>query len=107
MRLRMHLHQPIKRNQSGFSIIEISLVILVVAVLAVSGFVVYQRHKSTSTKSTADTSKSQTTTQPQGTTSTQPAQSATQYLTIKELGIRFKLSAAITDAYYVVKPNTD
>lgn len=33
-------------------------------------------------------------------------QTATQYLYIKELGIRFKLSAAIEDTYYAVKPNT-
>jgi Tfp pilus assembly protein PilV len=74
MRLRMYLRPPIKREQSGFSVIEVLLIVLVVVALAVSGFVVYQHHKSASTKSTATTSQSQTNTQQQtaATQSTQP-----------------------------------
>lgn len=99
----MHLYQPAKRNQSGFSVIAVLLVILVVAVLAATGFVVYQHHKTTSAKSTADTSQSQTTTKSQDTTSTQPAQATTQYLTIPEQGIRIKLTANTEDAYYSIR----
>src|SRR5260221_8780198 len=88
----MQLHQPTKRDQSGFSVIEVLLVVLVVAALAATGFVVYQRHKSTSAKITASTSSSQTT--------TKPAVAATQYLTIKERGGKLPLSSAISDAYY-------
>src|SRR6266568_721611 len=67
MRLRMHLHQPTKRYQSGFSAIEVLLVVLVIAALVVTSVVVYQRYKSR-TKSTAATNTSQTTTQKQEST---------------------------------------
>jgi len=69
----MHLHQPTKRNQSGFSAIEVLLVILIVAALAVSGFVLYQRHKPSVVKTSAATTQNQTTTQTKD-TSTQSAQ---------------------------------
>jgi type II secretory pathway pseudopilin PulG len=94
MRLRMQSYQPIKRDQSGFSTIEALLVVLVVAVLAVIGFVVYQRHKPSSAKNSAATSQTQT--------KTQPAQTTTQYLTIKEWGVKLPLSSAISNADYVV-----
>src|SRR5437588_468023 len=69
----MQLHRPIKRDQSGFGVIEVLFVVLVVAALAVSGFVVYQRHKPSVVKNSAATNQTQTTTQPQN-TATQSAQ---------------------------------
>ena len=110
----MYLHQPTKRDQSGFSVIEALLAVLVVAVLAVICLVVYQHHKSIPAKSSAAANTTQTTTLPTSTTTTQPAQVATQYLTIKEWGVKLPLSSTISDAYYSVggnvgtdgKPNT-
>lgn len=93
----MHLRQQTKRNQSGFSIIEISLVILVVSVLAVSGFVVYQRHKPGSTKTSAATTPTQTTSQQTNTTSTQPQ--PTTYLTIKEWVVQAPYSGPLNLQY--------
>jgi hypothetical protein len=81
-----------RTNQSGFGTLAIVLVLAVVAVLAVSGIVVYQHHKSISAKNGAAASQTQTT--------TQPAQTTTQYLTIKEWGVKMPLSSAISDAYY-------
>ncbi len=86
----MQLQRPTKRDQAGFSIIEVLLVVLVVSALAVICFVVYQRHKPSSAMNSAVTSQTQTTTQP-----------TTQYLTIKEWGIKLPLSDSIKDAYYV------
>jgi Tfp pilus assembly protein PilV len=60
--------------QAGFSTTVILLAVLVVAVLAVTGVVVYQRHKSSSAKNSAATSTSQTPTQSKSPTTTQPAQ---------------------------------
>lgn len=97
-------------HQSGFGTTVVLLAVLVVAVLAVTGLVVYQHHKS-NTKSAAATSSPTTTTQPKSTTTTQPAQATTQYLTIKEWGVKLPLSDSIKDAYYVVpagiSPNGD
>src|SRR5437016_1411541 len=67
MRLRMQLHQPTTTRQSGFSVIEALLIVLVVAALTVTGFVVYQRHKSTSAMNSAATTPNQTTVQSQNT----------------------------------------
>src|SRR5258708_9432642 len=63
-----------REHQQGFSTVEILLVVLVDAVLTVTGLVVYQRHKPSSTKSSAATSQTQNNTQPQTTTNPQPAQ---------------------------------
>ncbi len=92
----MQSRQPTPK-QSGFSAIEVLFVVLVVVALAVIGFVVYQRHKSISTKSTATSNTTQTT--------TRPAQTATQYLTIKEWGVRLKLNSDTASLYYYIKPN--
>lgn len=69
----MHLHRQTIRNQSGFSVVEFLLVVLVVAALAATGFVVYRRYKPSSAKNSAVTSTIQTTTQPMSTGTTQPA----------------------------------
>ena len=101
----MHAHQPTSK-QSGFSAVEVLLVFLVVAVLAVTGLVVYQHHKPGSAKNSAAASNNQTTTQPKSITTTQPAQTTTQYLTITEWGVKMPLSSGISDAYYVVSTSS-
>ena len=105
MRLIMQLHQPTKRDQSGFSVIEVLLVVLVVAVLLVTGLVVYQHHKQSAAKNSAATSTNQTTTQPKSTTTTQPAQTTTQYSYINEWGIKAKLNATFTLRYKIWPSN--
>ena len=91
------------KSQSGFSIIEASLIILVVAILTVSGLAFYQRHKGTSTKSTSVTNQSQTTSQAQSKTT----QATKSYTTAGIAGLNsiavtaFKSSdtRAVSDAY--------
>jgi type II secretory pathway pseudopilin PulG len=96
MRLRMQSQQPTPR-QSGFSAIEVLLVVLVVAAMAGISLVVYQRHKPITAKNSAATTSTQMT--------TRPAQTTTQYLTIKEWGVKLPLSDSIKDAYYTVGGN--
>jgi len=91
-----------QEGQSGFSIIEVSLIVLIIAALAATGFIVYQRHKLSNAKNSTTESQTQATTQQQGSTTKQTQQAATKYLTVKEWGIRLPLSSAINDAYYVV-----
>jgi hypothetical protein len=69
------------------------LVLFVVAALAAIGWVLYQHHKNLTYH---------TTSQPQNTTTTQSTQITTQYLTIKEWGVKLPLSDSIKDAYYIV-----
>jgi hypothetical protein len=64
-----------REYQSGFSTTVILLVVLVVAVLAVTAFLVYQRHKPSTVKNSASTSQTQPPSQ-QGTTNTQTTQPA-------------------------------
>ncbi len=92
-------------HQSGFGTTVISLAVLVVAVLAVTGLVVYQHHKSSSAKNSAATSPTQTTTQPQSTATTQPAQATAHSLDIKEWGVHMTLDSTTASMYYYIKPN--
>ncbi len=62
----MQTRQPTPK-QSGFSVIEALLIVLVVAALVATGFVVYQRHNNTSAKNSAATTPNQTTVQSQNT----------------------------------------
>jgi len=83
----------------------ILLAVLVVAVLAATGLVVYQHHKSSSAKNSAATSPTQTTTQPQSTATAQTAQATAHYLDIKEWGVHMTLDSTTASMYYYIKPN--
>lgn len=62
-----------REHHSGLGTLGILLIVLVVTALAVSGLVLYQRHTPSTAKSTAATSPTQTTTQAQSISATQPA----------------------------------
>ena len=95
-----------REHQSGFGTTVILLAVLVVAVLALTGVVIYQRHKTNDAKDRAAANQTQTTTtQPKNTTTTQPATTTTQYLTIKEWGIRSPYSGSLTLQYAPNGPN--
>lgn len=89
-----------REHQSGFSSVIVLLSVIVVGVIAISGLVLYQHHKSI-TIITAASNSPQTPSQPNNTTTTQSAQTTTQYLDIKEWGVKLPLSSNIKDAYYV------
>ena len=86
-----------REHQSGFGTVKIVLMVFGIAVLAVTGLVLYQHHKPNSAKTSAATSPTQMTTQPQSTAATTQAQpTVTQYLTIKEWGVKIPLSSKVT-----------
>jgi Tfp pilus assembly protein PilV len=110
----MKLQRPTK--QSGFSIVEASLIVFVVVALAATSFVVYQRHKPISIKNSAATGSTQTTTQPKTTdTTTTPAQPVDPYAEWKiysdqQAHITFKYPADWTskinpNSYYTTGTN--
>jgi len=91
-----------RENRLRLSAISVSLIVLVVAAVAVTGLVLFQRHKPSTAKNSAATSQAQTITQQQGTAITQNQQTTADYLTIKEWGVKIPLSDSIKSAYYVV-----
>jgi cytoskeletal protein RodZ len=99
-----------QRDQhSGFSATVILLAVLVVAVLAVTGVVVYQRHKPSSAKNSGATSLTQTTTQPQS-TATQSTQPNPTYTSAQEkASFRYPTNWTVTKPYMVSNDskNTD
>jgi hypothetical protein len=84
-------------NQSGFGLVELSIIMVAVVVIGFGGFLAYQReHKNTATDiatNSAHISPKQITTN---------SARATKYLVIKEWNVEVPLSPTISDAYYVV-----
>ena len=85
-------------RQTGFSVMEGVLVIVVIGLLSVTGWVVYQHNR---TKAANAAGGAQTTSQQSNVTTTPPAPTVS-YLTVKEWGIKLPLSDSIKDAYYTV-----
>lgn len=91
----MQRNHPVRRRQAGFSVIEVVIAVLVIVVLAVAGFVVYQHHKPNSAKTNAATSQTQSTTQSQSTTTTAKNQNADTFI-IPELNATLTLPEGLT-----------
>src|SRR6266567_3555842 len=94
-----------REHQSGFGTVKIVLIVFVIAALAVTGLVISQRHKPNSANNSAATSQTQGTTQPQSTTTAQPAQATAHYLDIKEWGVHMTLDSTTASMYYYIKPD--
>lgn len=93
-------------NEKGFSVIELVLVLVIVALVGVVGFLAYkdQAEKSTAHPASTSTTK-QTTTTPAATAA--PTTSAN-YLVIKEWGVEIKMADANKVQYnYTGKPGTN
>ena len=91
----------IRKNQEGFSVVEVVLVLVVVALIGVVGFMVYKNQHKTTNNST--TNATTLTTPPKTTTPpvTTPAQT-TDTLTVKEWGVKVPLTTDISDLTYEV-----
>jgi len=79
-----------KLNQKGFSIVEGLLSLIVVLLIVFVGYYVYHTQRTTNSTYNAATKVAQ---------SSSPS-SASKYLSVKELGVKFKLSDTIATAYY-------
>lgn len=93
-----------KKNEKGFSVVEIILVLLVVGLIGVVGFMVYKNHSKKADNSTTTTTTTQpSTTQTKTTQATDPYAG---YLVVKEWGLRFKIPSGLTDVQYVINGDT-
>jgi hypothetical protein len=92
--------------RTGFGSVRVILLVAITAVTVIGGgILVYQHHygqSSTLNSSTTTSGISQAATQPQSSATTQSQASTTQYLDIKEWGVKFPLPSNIDDAYYVM-----
>ena len=90
------------KSQSGLGAITVLIVIVAVAVVAATGWFVYENGHKSSNNETASTTAQPVTQQKSLTDNAQQAQTTQQNLSIKEWGIQLPLSDSIKDAYYVV-----
>lgn len=91
-------------NQKGFGVVEILIVIVVVGLLGVAGWMVYNRQKSkTSEASSTQASTIQDRTSSDEAKKTDPNEG---YLVLKEWGLRFKVPGGLTDVQYTLHGDT-
>jgi Tfp pilus assembly protein PilE len=81
----------------GFTLVEISLTVVSVFVLAGIGFAVYQHNKTQAINTAPSTSQANN----QKAVTTPSSQTGT-YLTVKEWGVKLPLDNTVKDAYYLV-----
>lgn len=91
-------------KQTGFSIVEVLIAIVVIAVLAGAGWLVYERVKPTTTKSNTTSNQNQSTNQHNANTGNQQTTGNT--FKIPELGVELTLPDSIKDLKYAVDTTT-
>ncbi len=90
-----------KQNQKGFSVFEACIIVLVLVLLAVGAWFIWDKNKDKNYEESANAAM-------QVEDVEEDAIPEQTYLTIKEWGVRFKLSADNADGYYFIeqgKPN--
>lgn len=97
-----------KHTQSGFSLVVILLVLILVAVVGFAGYYVYntqQNKKDTASQPATD--KKLTSANPAATPAAPTAQDTQKYLVIKEWGVKVPLAKNIEDATYYYRAFED
>jgi len=91
----------IRKNEAGFSPVEVVMVLVIVALIGMVGWLVYKNHNKTTNNSatTANTSTTKSTTSTPS-TSQQPAATAPSLL-IKEWGIKVEFADANSVIYKI------
>lgn len=87
-----------KKNQNGFSGLEVLLVLVLVGIVGLTGWYVWHANS----RNSKEISTSNNNLTPSNTNKQVRTKSEQKYLDIKEFGIKLPLSANITDAYYVI-----
>lgn len=89
-----------RKNEKGFGMVEVLLIIVIAALIGVVGFMIYRNQHKAKTPSVA-TSQT-TTTQATKTITAAPTDSNTGYLVVKEWGLRFKVPTGLADVQYKI-----
>jgi hypothetical protein len=97
-----------RSNETGFSAIELVLIIVIVVLIGISGWLVYKNHhkNAAATISTTSTSKAATSTSttPKSTSTSTTKPVTTTVFQIPELGIEITVPNSIKDIVYKVDP---
>lgn len=100
-----------KKNQylqQGFGSLETVLIILIIAIIGGTGYYVYQANRKTANLLAVTAQETNSATQKSVAKTVKSVASTptvTKYLVIKEWGVRMKLNANMSDAYYAFLPN--
>lgn len=92
-------------RQAGFTVVEVLLVLVFLAIIGFTGYYVWHAQKNTD-KTLSDTGNSQTAKSTKG-KSTTTSNNATVYMDIKEWGVKMPLTGDIKDAYYSMPSGSD
>jgi hypothetical protein len=91
-------------NQSGFAVLEIILIFVILGIVGFTGWYVWNSKKNTNKTYDSSSAASQAkAASSKKSSNAKPAPPPQQYLVIKEWGVKIPLSASITGAYYVIK----
>lgn len=93
-------------KQSGFSIVEGVIAIMVIGIFGFIGWTVYNTYTSKPTKVTSQTTSINNTTKQPATNNNQPAQTVDPnagFFVIKEWNVRFKPASGLTNLKYTIK----
>ncbi len=92
------------KNQKGFGAVEALLILVIVGIIGGAGWYVFQSQKKTN-QSLDNANKSLTELSQQK--NVEQSKDETEYIEIKEWGVRFALNDDYSDMYYLVKPSQD
>jgi hypothetical protein len=89
-----------KKNEKGFGIVEIILILVLLCFIGGVGWLVYQSSNNSSQPVTHNSQQSDNTAASTDQEVTQTPPVTDKFLEVPELGVKFKLSPDIIDAYY-------
>jgi prepilin-type N-terminal cleavage/methylation domain-containing protein len=95
-----------KRNEKGFSVVEVLVVIIIVGLIAAIGWFVVGKQKDKATNSDATKNTTQQTADKDTTQETTKANPNEGFLVVKEWGLRFKTPTGLADVKYAIHDDT-
>lgn len=90
-------------NQSGFAILEIIIILIILGLVSFTGWFVWHKHNTNKAHNSSSAASQAKAASSKKSSNAKPAPPPQQYLVIKEWGVKIPLSAQITGAYYTLR----